>query len=94
SPDSRVIKNYQLKSNADLNGLYQQTFDIPYDAATGKWAIRFNLGDDDYRYWSFKVEEFLPERMAMEIKSTTSGAVLNNEDINFNVKGWYLYGEP
>ncbi|OTQ59018.1 alpha-2-macroglobulin [Gilliamella sp. A7] len=94
SPDSRVIKNYQLKSNADLNGLYQQTFDIPYDAATGRWAIRFNLGDDDYRLWRFHVEEFLPERMAMEIKSTASGAVLNNEDIHFDVKGWYLYGEP
>ena len=94
SPDGRVIKNYQLKSNADLNGLYQQTFDIPDDAATGKWSIRFNLGDDNYRFWNFKVEEFLPERMAMEIKSSANSAILNDEDINFNVKGWYLYGEP
>ncbi len=94
SPDRRVIKNYQLKSNADLNGLYQQTFDIPDDAATGKWSIRFNLGDDNYRYWDFRVEEFLPERMAMEIKSSANGVILNNENANFDIKGWYLYGEP
>ncbi len=94
SANGRVVKNFQLKSNADTNGLYQANYVIPSDAATGKWSIRFNLGDDIYRYWYFKVEEFLPERMAMEITSSSSGPILSDEDVYFDIKGWYLYGAP
>lgn len=94
STDGRVVKNFQLKSSANTNGLYQANFVIPSDATTGKWSIRFNLGDDIYRYWYFNVEEFLPERMAMEITSSSDGPILNDEDVNFDIKGWYLYGAP
>ncbi len=94
STQGKVVKTFQLKSIADTNGLYQQQFDIPANADTGNWTIRFNLGDDNYQKWNFKVEEFLPERMAMEIKSSSDGPMLNDENVWFNIKGWYLYGEP
>ena len=94
SNSGRVVKSYQLKSSANTNGLYQQEFVIPSDAPTGMWSIRFNLGDDNYRYWQFKVEEFLPERMAMEINSSSDLPVQNDEDVSFEIKGWYLYGAP
>lgn len=94
SSNGRVVKTYQLKSSVNTNGLYQQQFVIPADAATGNWLIRFNLGDDNYRQWNFKVEEFLPERMAMEIHSSSDGPILKSEDVSFDIKGWYLYGAP
>jgi alpha-2-macroglobulin len=95
SADGNVVKHYQLKSRPNSNGLYQQQFMIPADAATGKWSIRFNLGDDNYRYWNFNVEEFLPERMALEIENPWSGKpVTKDEGASFFIKAKYLYGAP
>lgn len=94
STNGRVVETFHLKSRADTNGLYQQQFVIPDDAATGNWTIRFNLGDDNFRQWNFKVEEFLPERMAMEIHSLSDEPILKDEDVSFDIKGWYLYGAP
>jgi alpha-2-macroglobulin len=94
SSDGRVIENFQLKSQSESNGLYQSHFVVPSDAATGKWSLRFNLGDDNYRYSYFQVEEFLPERMSMEINTLSNKPILANEQVNFNIKGWYLYGAP
>jgi alpha-2-macroglobulin len=94
SADGRTAKSFQLKSSNDTHGLYQQQFVIPDNAATGKWSIRFNLGDDNEHQWDFNVEEFLPERMAMEISTPSEGPILGDEDVTFGVKGWYLYGAP
>ncbi|OCG07769.1 hypothetical protein A9G13_06030 [Gilliamella sp. wkB178] len=94
SPDGRVVDNFTLKTQQDTKGLYQWHFVIPSDAATGKWSFRFNLGDDDYRYAYFQVEEFLPERLAMEINVPSAKPLVTDQAIDFNIKGWYLYGAP
>ncbi len=94
SPDGVSIKEFVWKPESTQHGFYQTHFKIPDNAATGKWSFRFNLGDDDYRYIKFSVEEFLPERMAMEIIVPSTTPILGDQNINFNVKGWYLYGAP
>lgn len=78
----------------DQHGFYQTTYTIPTSAATGKWSFRFNLGDDDYRYYKFSVEEFLPERMALDITVPATHPIVLGDPLNFNLKGWYLYGAP
>ncbi|OCG27620.1 hypothetical protein A9G11_12815 [Gilliamella sp. wkB108] len=94
APDGQKIASGHERPDADLNGLYQWQYEIPTDAATGRWAFRFNLGDDNYQQVYFQVEEFLPERMAMEINVPSTNPILVGQDISFNVKGWYLYGAP
>jgi alpha-2-macroglobulin len=94
SPDNQVVETFTIDAKTDSNGLYQWQYVIPANAATGKWAFRFNLGDDNYRYAWFRVEEFLPERMAMEITTTSNKPIMLDKSINFDVKGWYLYGAP
>ncbi|MFQ0993683.1 alpha-2-macroglobulin [Gilliamella sp. BG2] len=94
SPDNQVVENFTVDAKAKSNGLYQWQYVIPANAATGKWAFRFNLGDDNYRYVWFRVEEFLPERMAMEITTASNKPITLDKRVNFDVKGWYLYGAP
>ncbi|WP_167370285.1 alpha-2-macroglobulin family protein [Gilliamella mensalis] len=94
SPDNKVVETFTIDAQVDSNGLYQWQYVIPTHAATGKWAFRFNLGDDNYRYAWFRVEEFLPERMAMEITTASNKPIMLDKRVTFDVKGWYLYGAP
>lgn len=94
SPDNLVVDNFTVKENEDSSGLYQWKYVIPASAATGKWAFRFHVGNIDYHYAYFNVEEFLPERMGMEITTASTNPIQFDKHINFDVKGWYLYGAP
>lgn len=90
-PDNQIYKSFVWQAE---KGLYKTTVRLPDDAAAGKWALKLNTGDDHYQYYSFKVEDFLPERMAMEITNESISPVLSNKSIDFTIKGWYLYGAP
>lgn len=94
SPTGQIIKDFVWKATDKQSGFYQTEYLIPTNAATGKWLFKFNLGDDIYRYHSFSVEEFLPERMTITLTPTADKPILNNQDATFAVKGWYLYGAP
>ncbi|QIQ21143.1 alpha-2-macroglobulin family protein [Zophobihabitans entericus] len=91
-PDGTSAYEYVWQQSAP--GFYQTDFIVPTDGATGKWSFKFNLGDDDFRYANFSVEEFLPERMAMELTPPSTKPILNSQNVNFDIKGWYLYGAP
>lgn len=93
-PDGQSASEYIWQSEDNQVGFYQTQYRIPADAPTGKWSFKFNLGDDNYRYSYFSVEEFLPERMAMELLVPSEKPLLNNQNIKFDIKGWYLYGAP
>ena len=74
-------------------GLYQFTHRLSDNASTGRWQIRVNTGDNQPRDWSFQVEDFMPERMALEL--TTQHEPLSPADnVNFAITGRYLYGAP
>ncbi|RKS86847.1 hypothetical protein DES39_0050 [Orbus hercynius] len=94
SPTGQIIKDFVWKSVNANSGFYQTEFIIPANAATGKWLFKFNLGDDIYRYHYFSVEDFLPERMAITLKSESVRPILTSQNASFTVKGWYLYGAP
>ncbi|HAU5562905.1 TPA: alpha-2-macroglobulin family protein [Serratia fonticola] len=75
------------------NGVYQQRFALPASAMTGEWTLRINSGDNQPRNWSFHVEDFLPERMALAL-SNSAQPVKPDAAVTFDVEGRYLYGAP
>ena len=90
-PDNQVTRSFVWQPN---KGLYQYQYEIPAGAPTGEWSLRFNLGDKQPRFYKFKVEDFMPERMALELKSVESEPVSPTQEITFDVTGRYLYGAP
>ncbi|WP_413482779.1 MG2 domain-containing protein [Morganella psychrotolerans] len=75
------------------NGLYQYKYDIPENSETGKLTLRFDLGDNTPRFYSVNVEDFMPERMALEIK-TEKLPITAGQTADFELEGHYLYGAP
>lgn len=89
-PDGQVISS---RISQPVNGLYQFTWPLDAGAPTGMWHIRASTGDNQAREWDFHVEDFMPERMALNL-SGQKGAVAPNADVTFAVAGAYLYGAP
>lgn len=91
-PDNQVTRTFVWQPKK--NGFYQFQYDIPNSAPTGEWSLRINLGDNQPRFYKFKVEDFLPERMALELKSVEDVPVSPEREITFDATGRYLYGAP
>ncbi|TCC14252.1 alpha-2-macroglobulin family protein [Kosakonia quasisacchari] len=89
-PDGQVIRTVVSQPQ---NGLYQFTYPLEASAQTGMWHIRANTGDNLSREWSFHVEDFMPERMALNITPQPE-PVEPAADVVFNIDGHYLYGAP
>ncbi|MBR7448561.1 alpha-2-macroglobulin family protein, partial [Klebsiella pneumoniae] len=62
-------------------------------AQTGMWHIRANTGDNQQRMWDCHVEDFMPERMALNLTGQKT-PVPPQDNVDFNVVGYYLYGAP
>lgn len=89
-PDGQVLRSVVSQPE---NGLYHFTWSLDSNAATGMWHIRANTGDNQYRMWDFHVEDFMPERMALNL--TGEKTPLTPKDaVKFSVVGYYLYGAP
>lgn len=89
-PDGQVMRTVVSQPT---NGLYHFTYTLDASAQTGTWSIRANTGDNQLRNWSFHVEDFMPERMALNLTPQTT-PLKADEDVDFNVAGYYLYGAP
>ncbi len=89
-PNGEVYRTFVWQPDQDL---YQQRFVLPEAAMTGDWNLRVNTGDNLPRLWTFHVEDFLPERMALTLKSSEV-PLEPKEDVDFAVSGRYLYGAP
>lgn len=68
------------------NGLYHFTYPLDSGAATGMWHIRANTGDNQYRMWDFHVEDFMPERMALNLTGKKK-PLSPKESVKFSVVG-------
>lgn len=89
-PDGQVIRT--VVSQPD-NGLYRFTYPLDGSAPTGMWHIRANTGDNQTRMWDFHVEDFMPERMALNLTGQKT-PISPADPVNFSVVGYYLYGAP
>ncbi|MBX9753804.1 MAG: alpha-2-macroglobulin family protein, partial [Pseudomonadaceae bacterium] len=90
-PDEQVSRKFVWQ--AGDNGLYQYQLAIASEAPTGRWQLLFDLGNGKPQLYEFQVEDFLPERLALELKGRDT-PFSPQESAEFEVKGRYLYGAP
>ncbi|CNH01292.1 alpha-2-macroglobulin family protein [Yersinia pekkanenii] len=89
-PDNKIVRSFVWQPQ---EGLYQYQYAIPQGGPTGEWSLRFNLGDNPPRFYKFKVEDFLPERLALDI-ATGKEPIATDSEASFAITGRYLYGAP
>lgn len=77
-------------------GYYQQKLALPADAPTGVWTLELRndpASKEPNTMFQFDVEEFLPERMKLDLTSPTK-ALKPGDSMRVDVTGTYLYGAP
>lgn len=90
-PDEQVSRKFVWQ--AGDAGLYQYALQLAEEAPTGRWQLLFDLGDGKPQLYEFSVEDFLPERLALELKGRDT-PFKPSENPRFEVTGRYLYGAP
>lgn len=90
-PDAQVSRKFVWQ--ADASGLYQYPLQLAEEAPTGRWQLLFDLGDGKPQLYEFAVEDFLPERLALELKGSEL-PFKPSASARFAVSGRYLYGAP
>ena len=95
-PDGTNLVQQLVKAHASGSGYYQQTFTLPPDSPTGSWTLQARIdpaAKQPDAQWSFKVEEFLPERMKLDLKAPEK-TLGGNAALVMQAQGDYLYGAP
>lgn len=90
-PDEQVSRKFVWQ--ADASGLYQYPLQLSGEAPTGRWQLVFDLGDGKPQLYEFLVEDFMPERLALELKGSDT-PLRPADDAIIHVNGRYLYGAP
>jgi hypothetical protein len=93
-PDGRAVLQQQIE--AGELGYYEFTRTIAEDAPTGRWSVDFatdpKQSNSAYAF-SFRVEEFLPERLKLDLSSAAE-RLAPGEALTLDVEAAYLYGAP
>jgi uncharacterized protein YfaS (alpha-2-macroglobulin family) len=95
-PDGDVAQTRLVRAHAGGVGYYQQSIVLPSDAPTGRWLLEARTDPGSklpIAQWPFQVEEFLPERMKLELAAPTT-ALAGSAPLAVAVRGDYLYGAP
>ncbi|WP_426690577.1 MG2 domain-containing protein [Rhodanobacter ginsengiterrae] len=93
-PDGRTLVETRLEPQ-QLN-YFELSQAIPADAPTGLWQLEFRLdpaSKETVQAFPFHVEEFLPERLKVEL-SSAQRQLAPNEPLQLKVASSYLYGAP
>jgi hypothetical protein len=96
--DGKVVQQFSVspERGREKLGYYHKEITLPQDAQTGTWTLEFR-GDPAAKpadhVMKLNVEEFLPERMKLDLKSELPFLVAG-ESWPVAVKGDYLYGAP
>ena len=93
-PDGRTLVEKRLEPQ-QLN-YFELSQAIPADAPTGLWQLEFRLdpaSKDTVQAFPFHVEEFLPERLKVELSSPQK-QLAPDQPLKLKVASSYLYGAP
>lgn len=93
-PDGRPYAEARLEPR-ELN-YFEWSKEIPADAPTGRWQVEFRTDPkarEATQGMSFRIEEFLPERMKLDL-SSPQARLAPGEALKLVVQGDYLYGAP
>ena len=94
--DGKAVQQFVIKADEKRPGYMQRTIQLPQDAQTGTWTLESRADpaakapDSVMR---IQVEEFLPERMKLELKSAQP-YLTPGDKFDVDVVGTYLYGAP
>jgi uncharacterized protein YfaS (alpha-2-macroglobulin family) len=95
-PDGKAQWTASWQPDTAIAGYYRHTIELPADAATGSWNLELRADPATKlagTSMQFAVEEFLPERMQLDL-TTTSERLSGEAPWPFDVSGRYLYGAP
>ncbi|MFZ6820613.1 alpha-2-macroglobulin family protein [Undibacterium sp. Ji22W] len=95
-PSGDVVSSSIWQPNPKTPGYLQHLIDLPPDAVTGRWSLEFRADPSAKRpdsIYTFQVEEFLPERMKLSLKSETT-PLTDAASFDVGAQGDYLYGAP
>ncbi|MDY0249642.1 MAG: alpha-2-macroglobulin [Pseudomonas sp.] len=90
-PDQQISRQFVWQ--ADEHGLYQYQLPIGANAPTGRWQLLLDLGGGIKQVYDILVEDFLPERLALDLQASTA-PIKPDEGLAVAVQGRYLYGAP
>ncbi|HET9644897.1 MAG TPA: MG2 domain-containing protein, partial [Burkholderiaceae bacterium] len=95
-PDGRTVSTEIWHPAEQLPGYLQRGVNLPPDAQTGTWQLELRADPGAKRpdtVWRFQVEEFLPERMKLDLR-TDKPVLMPQDAFGVQVQGDYLYGAP
>nr|WP_319527256.1 alpha-2-macroglobulin [Pseudomonas laurentiana] len=90
-PDNQISRKFVWEPGNE--GLYQYALQLAGEAPTGRWELLFDFGSGQRQVYGFMVEDFLPERLALELKGSPT-PLTPEETAEISVNGRYLYGAP
>ncbi len=88
-PQGKIIHKRSLPINGA--GYLDADFSFPAFAKTGRYELRLSVADRDIGQYRFQVEEFVPERMQVEVAAAEPEYRLG-EEIRLDVTSRYLFG--
>lgn len=94
--DGRTVSQRVWKAAGEQPGYYRQAIAIPADAQTGMWTLELRADPAAKRpdaQMRFRVEEFLPERMKLELR-VDERVLTEGAPFDIDVQGDYLFGAP
>jgi uncharacterized protein YfaS (alpha-2-macroglobulin family) len=91
-PDNKVYKTLQWEG--DSLGYYQTDFKLPDDAMRGNWTFEATLGNKSTFEYELSVEDFMPERLKLELSSSSDDLLDTKAAPVIHVQSDYLYGAP
>ena len=95
-PDGKSQFTATWRPDERFAGYYAKRIELPADAPTGFWTLELRSDPADKvpgTVFRFGVEEFLPERMKLDLNSK-QGMLSPEQLFNIEVRGAYLYGAP
>ncbi len=90
-PKGREVRKIRIEP--DKYGIAEINIPIPDFALTGAYGLSLNVGDSTVGTYEFNVEEFIPDRIKVEIE-TESDNFNPGQTISATVKSHYLFGPP
>ncbi|HEY5944559.1 MAG TPA: MG2 domain-containing protein, partial [Kofleriaceae bacterium] len=88
-PRAKIAKKLTLKTNAA--GVIAFDHLLPAFADTGHWRVAMTVADKPLAAYDLQVEEFVPERMKVQVSSKVEAALVGSK-LSFDVAARYLFG--
>ncbi|WP_167590563.1 alpha-2-macroglobulin family protein [Oceanidesulfovibrio indonesiensis] len=90
-PRGRELDTLFLEMNEE--GMASYAFDVPAYALTGSHTLELVVAEEVVASYEFKVEEFLPDRIKVDLE-TTQGEPKPGSEYAYTVQSRYFFGPP